>query len=80
MQILRVVSIILLVIGFGMVAMARWAVEKFELNRNAVCDFEHEMSEDELKQYKVNKAVVNFKMLGMLVALPGLVLFIIGFR
>ncbi len=80
MQIFRVVSVILLVIGFGTAAVARFAVDKFDLSRNAVCDFEHEMSEDELKQYKYNKAVVKIKILGVFIALPGLVLFMISFR
>jgi hypothetical protein len=63
-----------------MVFGAKFIVAKFNLNKDVKCEFEHQMSEEELEQYKVNKAVVNLKMLGMLVALPGLILIIVAFK
>jgi uncharacterized protein (DUF1919 family) len=63
-----------------MVFMARDLVQRFHLAEKAKIDFEHQMSEEEAQQYKWNKAVVNFKMLGMLVALPGIILVLIIFR
>lgn len=80
MPFLRVLSLVLIAAGFAMVFAARWAVGKFGLDSSVKCEFDHEMGEDELKQYKYNKAVVNFKMYGMLAAVPGLVLFFIAFR
>ncbi|HHV98232.1 MAG TPA: hypothetical protein GXX36_01440 [Clostridiaceae bacterium] len=63
-----------------MVFASRWLVSKYRLDNNIKCDFENVFSEEELKEYKFNKAVVNLKMLGMLIALPGIALILIAFR
>lgn len=80
MMVLKVLAFVFLVPGFMMVFAARWAVGKYSLDRNIKCDFENEMGPEETAQYKFNKAMVNFKLFGMLVALPGLVLVLIAFR
>lgn len=80
MQFLKIVSVVLMVAGFSIACTARFIVSKFGLDTNAACNFEHEMSEEELKKYKFDKTVVNFKMLGMLIALPGIILFLVAFR
>ena len=80
MQILRIFSVLFIVAGFIMVLAAKWIVSKYGLDKNTACDFEFEMSEEELRQYKYNKAVANFKILGMAVALPGFILFFVAFR
>ena len=77
---LKIISIIFLIAGFLVVYSARFIVRRFGLDRNAKCDFANEMSEEELQEYKFNKTVVNVKMLGMLIALPGIVLLLIAFR
>lgn len=77
---LRILAFIFLIPGALMVFSARQVVEKFKLDERVSCDFEHEMNEDELAQYKIGKAVLNFKMLGMLVVLPGLILVFIAFK
>lgn len=59
---------------------AKSLVSRFNLDRNTKCDFEHEMNEEELKQYCFNKTVVNLKMLGMLIALPGIILLVVAFK
>lgn len=78
--ILRILAFVFTIPGVFMVFASNWAVEKFNLVDKTQVEFEHEMNEEELRQYKFSKAVVNFKMLGMLVALPGFILIIIGFR
>lgn len=80
MLLLKILAFVFIVPGVLMVFGARGIVSRFKLDRDIKCDFEHEMSEDELIQYKCNKAVVNLKMLGMLIALPGFILFLIAFR
>ena len=80
MLFLRALAFFFLVAGFSMVFAARYFVRKYALEQKVVCDFENEMSDDELQQYRVNKAAVNLKMLGMVVALPGLVLVLVLFR
>ena len=76
----KILTFIFLIPGALLIFTARSIVSKFGTDKNVVCDFEHEMDENELKQYKYNKAVVNLKMTGMLVALPGFILAIIAFR
>lgn len=80
MAVLRILAFVFIILGFGMAISARALVQRFKLDQNTKCDFENEMDEEELKQYKLNKAIVNFKMLGMLVALPGIILLVIVFR
>ncbi len=80
MQILKILSFVFMVAGFSMALGSKLIVGKFALDKNMTCDFEHEMSGEELRDYKFNKAVVNFKMMGMLVALPGIILFIVSFK
>jgi len=77
---IKMLAILFLAAGFAMVFTARSFVRKYKLDRNTRCEFENEMTEEEIEQYKFNKAVVNFKMLGLIVALPGLVLVLIAFR
>lgn len=72
-----ILPLIFIVPGFLVVFAARTLVKKFNLNEKTKCEFESEMSEEELADYKVNKAVVNVKMMGMLIAIPGFVLFVL---
>lgn len=80
MLILKILAFVFLVSGVAMVFGARWAVDKFNLDKNMTVTFENEMNEEEILQYKTNKAVMNFKMYGLLVALPGLILVVIAFK
>ncbi|MFZ5985835.1 MAG: hypothetical protein ACOYWZ_01755 [Bacillota bacterium] len=75
-----VLPLLFLVPGFAAVFMAQAIVDRFKLNEKVQCDFEHELSEEEILQYKNNKALLNVKMAGMLTALPGIILIIIIFR
>jgi len=77
---LKILAFVFIAPGFALTLAAKGVVSRFKLDLNAKCDFEHEMGEEELKQYKFNKTVVNAKMLGMLIALPGLILLILAFR
>jgi len=77
---LRVMAFIFMVPGFITVFAARKIVEKFELDKKSKADATYEMDEEELKRYKYDKAVVNVKLLGMLISLPGIVLTFIAFR
>lgn len=77
---LKILTFVFLIPGVIIVFSARWIVKKYELDKNVKCDYESEMSEDEILLYKNNKAVINVKMLGMLIALPGFIMAIIAFR
>lgn len=77
---LKVIAFIFLVVGALMVYTARPIVSKFALDAGIKCDFENEMSEEELRDYKFKRAVVNFKMIGMLVILPGLIMVLMLYK
>jgi hypothetical protein len=77
---LKILPFIFLIPGFLTVFLARFIVAKYNLDKNVKAEFEHEMTEEEYAQYKLNKALVNVKMLGMLIALPGLALLILIFK
>lgn len=76
----KILAFIFLAAGFGTVFTARKIVGKYQLDRNTKCDFEHDMTEEELSKYKFDRAMVNVKTVGMLVSIPGLVLILIAFR
>ncbi len=44
------------------------------------CDYTDELDEEGLKQYRINKAMVYVKMLGVLVILPAVVIILVVFR
>jgi hypothetical protein len=80
MFILKVFAFLFLIAGFGTVFAAKSLVARYGLDQKVKCDFESEMTEDELKQYKFNRASVNLKMMGLLISIPGLVLVLIAFK
>ena len=79
-MILKVLGVILMVVGALAVYSAGWIVDKYGLDKNVPINFEHTMEGDELIKFKRTRALVNVKMLGMLIMLPGLVFIIIAFR
>jgi len=80
MLFLKVLAFVFLVAGFAFVFAAKIIVNRYKLVEKQKCDFEHEMSEEELTKYKYDKALVNMKMWGLLIALPGVVLIFAVFR
>jgi hypothetical protein len=80
MEPLEILSLAIMVIGFVIVYMSKAIVKKYNLAEKQTCEHEAEMTEEEIKDYKYNKAVFNIKILGLIVSIPGLVLFIIYFR
>jgi hypothetical protein len=79
-MIFKVLAFVFLIPGFGLALAAGWVVDRFRLEESQTCDFEEEMDAEELKRYKHNKVVINTKMMGMLIALPGIILMILAFR
>ncbi len=74
MNYIDIVAIFFIAMGAITAFGAKAIVKKFELNNRMTCDFENEMSEEELQEYFFNKAVVRCKMLGMIIALPGFIM------
>lgn len=77
---LKILMFLSIAAGFATVLAAKVIVKRFKINEKTKCDFEHEMTDEELEKYLFNKAVLNVKMLGMLIALPGLILVLFIYR
>ena len=77
---LKIMAGVFLIAGFGTVLGAKNLIKKFDLDKKVNLNFEHEMDEEEIEQYKQTKATVNVKMYGMLIALPGVILTLIAFK
>ena len=80
MLLYRILAFIFLIAGFGTVYAARKIVEKYNLDKNCKVEFKHEMSEEEQSQYRLTRTIVNVKMLGLILAIPGLVFVVLGFK
>ncbi len=77
---MKIAAAVILVIGFGTVIGAKYIVNGMKLKEQTKVKFENEMDEEELDRYKFNKALVNVKMVGMIIALPGIILTLIAFK
>jgi hypothetical protein len=80
MLFLKVLGFIFVIAGAITVFGAQWIIKKYNLDKSAKCNFETEMSEAEMEQYKYNKALVNIKTIGMLISIPGIVIILIAFK
>ncbi|TYQ16503.1 UNVERIFIED_CONTAM: hypothetical protein Cloal_3047 [Acetivibrio alkalicellulosi] len=79
-MILKVLAVLFLIPGFVSAIFSKPIVKKFNLDEKVECNFENQMSDEELLEYKINKAEVNVKMGGMLFALPGIIMILIAFK
>ncbi len=80
MIIMKILTFVFLVAGFGLVFVAGSLVKKYRLDEKVVCNFEDELSEDEVSKYKFNKASVNLKMMGLMISVPGLILLYLTYK
>ena len=80
MIILKILAIVLVGFGSFVVFGARTLTEKFGFPEKVTCSFESELTEEEISNYKEDKAVLNLKMLGILFVLPGIVLVLLFFK
>jgi phosphoserine phosphatase len=74
MMILKVMGICFVIIGAVITFLTKYIVRKYQIDARMTCDFENELNEKELAQYKFDKAVVNIKIIGMIVIFPGILL------
>lgn len=80
MLFLKALGFFFIVAGALTVFGARWIVKRYSVDKNAKCNFEDEMDEEEVIKYKFDKALVNIKMIGMLMALPGIIIILIIYK
>lgn len=77
---LKILAGIILVTGFLTVLEAKKLVQRFGLDKKVSIRYEDEMDEEEAQDYRLVKATVNVKMIGMLIALPGIILTLVVFK
>ena len=77
---LQILSLVIMAAGFATVFASKAIVKKYDLAKKQTCEHAEEMSVEEIEEYKYNKAVIRFKMMGLVVSIPGLILFMIYFR
>lgn len=77
---LKIIAGVFLLSGFLIVLGAKKLVERLGLDSRVKISDDYEMDEEDARDYRLVKATVNVKMIGMLIVLPGLILTLIAFR
>ncbi len=77
---LKVLAFLLIIPGTLMVYTSAWLVKRFQLDKKARVEFEHEMTEEELSQHLFEKASIRLKIIGLTIAIPGILLIFYIFR
>ncbi len=80
MNLQEILSLVIMAIGFAVVYSAKVIVKKLRLAEKQKCASEDQMTEEEVQNYKDNKATFNVKLMGLAISVPGLILFIISSR
>ena len=80
MPVLKIIAGLFVLVGFVTVLGSKFLVNRFGLDRKVKIEHESEMDEEETARYKQLKASVNVKIVGMLIAAPGIILTLIVFR
>ncbi|HOQ00584.1 MAG TPA: hypothetical protein PK604_07130 [Acetivibrio clariflavus] len=75
---LEILGLLLMIPGAVTIYLAKMIVNKRRLYEKITCNFEDELTEEELTEYKNNKAILTVKTMGMMLLLPGLILIIIA--
>jgi hypothetical protein len=78
--VLKVLAFAFLATGFTIVYSAKSVVKKYEMDKKVECNFEGELSDEEVAKYKFDKASVNVKMMGLVISIPGIILLYLLFR
>lgn len=78
MKSLDILAIVIMAVGFAMVLASKTIVKKFDLVKKQKCEHASEMSEEEVEDYKFNKALLTCKMIGLAVTIPGIIMLLIS--
>lgn len=79
-MVLKILAFILVLIGGCMVYLAGMIVKKYKLDQKATCNIESELSEQEIVEYKENKAIIKVKLFGLMILLPGIIILLFIFK
>lgn len=77
---LKILAGVFLLAGFLTILEAKKLVQRLRLDKKVKISGEHEMNEEDAQDYRLVKATVSVKMIGMLIVLPGLILSLIAFK
>jgi len=77
---LKIVSIFLIILGSLIVYFAKVIVKKYEMDRNIKCEYESELCDQEITDYKLNLALIRIKIVGFVFFLPGIFLAFLVFK
>jgi len=80
MMALKIIAGLFIITGFLTVVGSKTIVQKFELDKKIKVEFDGEMTEEEINQYKQLKAAFNVKMAGMLIITPGALMLLLLFK
>lgn len=78
--VLKILGFLFIAAGALMVYCARFIASHFKMADKIECSFQDELSEEELKRYKEDRALVSVKLKGMAVLVSGIVMVIVAFR
>ena len=78
MKPIEIVALVIMAIGFVVVIASKAIVKKFNLAEKQECKYADQLSEEDLENYKSNKAMFNVKITGLVITIPGLVLLLVS--
>lgn len=74
MGLFEVLGILMVIVGIFLHYGAKFIVKRFDLAKKQEVEISDEMTNDEVEQYKFNKAVMRVKVVSLCVLLPGILL------
>lgn len=77
---LEIFGFTFLILGFSMVYTAKYIVRKFDLIKYFDVPDSLDFNDDDMKKYKLDKAVVSVKVFGFVLALPGILIILLTFK
>jgi hypothetical protein len=76
--VLEILGFVLMVPGLITIYRAKMIADKYRIYEKVECNFEEELNEKELTEFKNNRAILIVKIIGMMMLLPGLIWIIIA--
>lgn len=77
---LKIIGFLLVAIGAILSFGAKTFVEKYKVDSKVKIEIEEDMDEEDIQKYKVQKAILLFKICGMVVTIPGIVIILAVFK
>ena len=75
---MEILGLVLMIPGLVTIYLAKRIANKYKVCEKVFCSFEDELTDEELTEYKNNRAVLIVKIIGMIMLFPGLIWIIIS--